>query len=180
MPGLVAGASGRICVASRCRTLDRVPAYHDHNWGVWRNVTWEWGAARGKRLGVLYGGVYGPERPGDSSSSAIRSPFFLTVVDSLGVKQVLRFSRISYRGARRAAGVRRASSPEEFSLVAARESDTLRLDVRVVDALATEMRTSGFRRVFLQMRGRFAVGGKLLGETVADSGMGFFETYVVR
>jgi hypothetical protein len=179
VPGLVAGASGRICVASRCRTLEGVPAYHDHNWGVWRNVTWEWGAARGERLGVLYGGVYGPDRTGDSSSS-IRSPFFLTVVDSLGVKQVLRFGRISSRGTRRAAGVTRGSAPAEFSLLAARESDTLRLDVRVVDALATETGTGGFRRVFLQMRGRFAVRGKLLGETVADSGMGFFETYLAR
>jgi hypothetical protein len=180
VPALVATASGRICVASRCRAFDGVPAYHDHNWGVWRNVTWEWGAARGTQLSLLYGGVYGPERNSDSAGSIVRSPFFLTVVDSLGVKQVLRFSRISYWGARAAAGSVKATSPAGFTLLAARESDTLRLDVRVADALATEMGTSGFRRLFLQMRGRFAVRGTLLGEVVADSGMGFFETYVTR
>jgi hypothetical protein len=174
VPALVATASGRICVALRCRTFDAAPAYHDHNWGVWRNVTWEWGAARGSRLSLLYGGIYGP----DQASTAAVSPFFLTAVDSLGVKQVLRFSRINYHGARASAGTVKATAPVRFDLVAAREADTLRLEVGVADALGTEISTGGFRRVFLQMRGRFTLRGRLLGETVADSGTGFFETYV--
>jgi hypothetical protein len=40
------------------------------------------------------------------------------------------------------------------------------------------MGRGGFRRVFLQMRGRFSLSGRVLGQAVADSGMGFFETYV--
>jgi hypothetical protein len=180
VPGLVASGSGKICVGQRCTRFADVPAYHDHNWGVWRDVTWEWGAARGSRLSVLYGGVYGPGTGGDAGASNIRSPFFLTLVDSLGVKQVLRFGRIGYQGLRPASGRVSASSPERFSIVATRESDTLRLDVRVVDALATEMGTGGFRRVFLQMRGRFSLSGRVLGQAVADSGTGFFETYVSR
>jgi hypothetical protein len=171
VPGLVAAAAGRICVGARCRSFGDVPAYHDHNWGVWRDVTWEWGAARGKRLSLLYGGVYG---------SSARSPFFLSVLDSLGVKQVLRFDRIDYQGKRETAGSVRANPPTRFSLLASRESDTLRLDVQVVDALGTEMRSASFRRVFLQMRGRFTLSGRLLGQTLADSGSGFFETYVPR
>jgi hypothetical protein len=170
VPGLVANASGEICAGRRCRPLVDVPAYHDHNWGVWRNVTWEWGAARGDSLSLLYGGVYG---------SSARSPFFLSVLDSLGVKQVLRFNRIDYEGKRETAGGVRASAPARLRLLATRESDTLRLDVQVVDALGTRMSTGGFRRVFLQMRGRFSLEGRLLGRTVADSGTGFFETYIV-
>jgi hypothetical protein len=174
VPALVATAAGRICVARRCRHFRDAPAYHDHNWGVWRDVTWEWGAAQGRRLAILYGGVYGPGR----DDAAVRSPFFLTAVDSLGVSQVLRFQRIRYQGSHPASGTGRFTSPERFDLVATREADTLRLLVEVEDALGTEMRASGFRRGFLQMRGRFTIGGRLLGETVADSGVGFFETYV--
>jgi hypothetical protein len=48
----------------------------------------------------------------------------------------------------------------------------------VADALATEMNTRGLRRRFLQMRGQFTVSGTVLGKVVADSGTGFFETYV--
>ena len=108
----------------------------------------------------------------------MRSPFFLTVVDSSGVKQVLRFSRISYSGSRAAAGARGQVAPARFTLLATRESDSLRLSVNVADALGTEMGTSGFRRVFLQMRGRFTLAGTLLGQEVTDTGNGFFETYV--
>jgi hypothetical protein len=169
VPALVATATGRICVGARCQTFGNAPAYHDHNWGVWRDVTWEWGAARGNRVSLLYGGVYG---------ASASSPFFLSVLDSLGVKQVLRFDRIHYEGNRKTSEVARASAPSRFGLLASRDSDTLRLDVRVVDALGTEMGAGGFRRVFLQMRGSFTVTGRLLGETLADSGAGFFETYV--
>lgn len=178
VPGLVASGSGKICVGQRCTRFNDIPAYHDHNWGIWRDVTWEWGVARGSELSILYGGVYGPGSSGDAEASNVSSPFFLTVVDSLGVKQVLRFARIDYQGVRHAAGRVSATSPERFSLVAHRESDALQLDVRVVDALATEMGSGGFRRVFLQMRGHFSISGRVLGQAVADSGTGFFETYV--
>jgi hypothetical protein len=179
VPGLVAAASGRVCWEQSCRRFHDVPAYHDHNWGVWQDVTWEWGAARGRRLALLYGGVFGPERGSSTEATPVRSPFFLAAVDSLGVKQVLRFSRIEYYGRRSAGGGAGFSSPEHFDLLATRDRDSLRLRVRVEDALATEMKTGAFRRGFLQMRGQFTVNGTVLGETVADTGTGFFETYVV-
>jgi hypothetical protein len=178
VPGLVANGSGSICLGQRCSRFSDIPAYHDHNWGIWEDVTWEWGAARGSRLSLLYGGIYRPESTGNAGTSNTSSPFFMTLVDSLGVEQVLRFGRIRYQGLRPASGILGATSPERFSIVAGRESDSLRLDVRVVDALATRMGTGGFRRVFLQMRGRFSLSGRALGKAVADSGSGFFETYV--
>jgi hypothetical protein len=174
VPALAATATGRICVDSRCRSFHDRPAYHDHNWGVWRDVTWEWGAASGAEFSLLYGGVYGPER---GQAAEVRSPFFMALVDSLGVRQVLRFSRIEYSGARRLSGAVRANAPDRFRLVATRERDTLRLSVEVRDALGTAMGTGGMRRVFLQMRGAFALEGQVLGKAVADSGVGFFETY---
>jgi hypothetical protein len=95
------------------------------------------------------------------------------------VKQVLRFNEIAYEGAQPVAGSSRAKGPTAFSLTANRDADSVRLRVRVVDALATEMSAGKFRRVFLQMRGRFTLTGIVAGEAVADSGMGFFETYVL-
>jgi len=173
VPALAATATGRICVAGRCSQVKDVPAYHDHNWGVWRDVTWEWGSARGERLSLLYGGVYGPER-------ASTSPFFLTIVDSLGVRRVLRFGRIGYEGGRPADGVAGARAPERFRLTGTWEADTVTLSVQVDHALATEMEAASFRRLFLQMRGRFELSGRIMGEPVRDRGQGFFETYLTR
>jgi hypothetical protein len=42
------------------------------------------------------------------------------------------------------------------------------------------MSTLSFRRIFLQMRGEFRLAGTVMGAEVADSGEGFFETYVRR
>jgi hypothetical protein len=39
------------------------------------------------------------------------------------------------------------------------------------------MSATSFRRLFLQMRGRFALQGRIGGQSVADTGRGFFETY---
>ncbi len=173
VPALSARASGRICVRGGCRSVGSVPAYHDHNWGVWRDVRWEWGAGQGDRFNLLYGGVYGTkEERGDG-----RASFFMTLVDSLGVRQVLRFNSIRYEGGRPASGRSGAAAPTSFSLDAVHGADTVHLSVRVTDALATVMKASHFRRVFLQMRGAFILQGRLGGEAVADSGLGFFETY---
>ena len=178
VPGVVASGSGRICLGRQCTTFIDSPAYHDHNWGIWRDVTWEWGAARGEKMSLLYGGVYGPSARSEGGAANLGTPFFLTLLDSLGVKQVLRFTRVEYLGSQRAAGANGATSPQRFTLSASRASDTLHLKVRVIDALATSMGASGFRRLFLQMRGQFVMSGRVLGETVADSGAGFFETYI--
>jgi hypothetical protein len=168
---LAAEASGKACVGGNCTRFQRVTAYHDHNWGVWRDVTWEWGAARGATSSIVYGGVYAPD------SAAAGAPFFLTLVDSLGVQQVLRFRRIDYRGTRAAEGEPGVKAPAGFSLMAARDADTVRLEVMVESALASRMRAEGLRRYFLQMRGRFSLAGRIGGQAVADSGNGFFETY---
>jgi hypothetical protein len=123
-------------------------------------------------LALLYGGIYTPETDGAAA------PFFLTVVDSLGVRQILRFRRIAYSGARPASPTGAAMAPGRFEILAGREADSIRLRVVVEDALASRMGAAGLGRHFLQMRGRFTVTGRIGGHLVADSGKGFFETYV--
>ncbi len=173
VPALSASVSGRFCARDVCRAVAGVRGYHDHNWGVWRAVTWEWGVAHGRDLDVLYGGVL----TGDSAAGG--APFVLVAVDSLGIRQVLRFRSVSYTGSRptRSAGV---DGPASFQLRAARDDDSVRLRVSVTDAVASRSSASAFRRYFLQMRGGFTLDGRLLGEPVADTGSGFFETYVGR
>ncbi len=173
VPALAATASGRVCIAERCQAVREAPAYHDHNWGVWRDVTWEWGAATGDHISLLYGGVYGPDR-------STTSPFFLTLADSLGVRRVLSFDRIRYEGEHPADGLPGARAPRAFTLTGTWEADTVTLSVAVEHALASEMQAASFRRIFLQMRGRFELDGTVQGEPVRDTGQGFFETYVTR
>lgn len=163
-------ATGTICEAAGCRRFDRVAAYHDHNWGLWRETTWNWGQARGEEMSVVYGGVLTP----DSVTAPSRTPYFMAVVDSQGVRQILRFGKIEYQGVGTVTGGIKA--PERFRIVAVRDPDTVRLDARVHLAQATRVAIGS--RVFLQLRGSFRLSGTLLGRQVSDSGLGFFETFV--
>ena len=157
----------------QCRQLVDAASYHDHNWGVWRATTWNWGQGRGRTLSLVYGGV----TTADSLSAPSAAPYFLAAVDSQGVRQILRFGAIDYQGRRPVPGVDGVVGPDSFRFRAVREPDTVEVAVSVLDLQATRSELGG-GRVFLQMRGAFRVRGRLLGAAVADSGLGFFETFV--
>jgi hypothetical protein len=173
VPALRATASGEFCVDADCRTVTGADAYHDHNWGVWQGVSWEWGMGRGASLDLLYGGVL---RQGTDDPAA--NPYFLAVVDSLGMRQILRFDEVTYQGAVPVAGAPGILAPSRFSLAARREGDQVTLSVEVLSVQASRTAVAGLDRSFLQMRGRFRLAGRLSGAAVADSGLGFFETWV--
>ncbi len=176
VPVLSGAASGRICIGRRCTQLDNVPAYHDHNWGVWRDVTWDWGAARGRHFNLLYGGEYAPD-----DSAALRNTgtakLLVALVDSLGVRQILRASEVRYEHSG-ASGLRAGGAPTGFSFLATRDADTVRVTARIADFQATTRTSAGMGVSFLQMRGEFQLEGTLGGAPVNDAGTGFFETYV--
>ena len=181
--GLRASATGSICVREECRRFDGAQAYHDHNWGGWRGVTWEWGATRAGRYTLLYGRVNPPEGGGEA-------PLFVYVTDSAGFLALFRPRRIEYVDERRVAtsggslGV-----PSTATLLDVRGSDTLRLDIVIDDAVATDTRGAAAERGeslaprtlqrpwFIQMAGTARLSGRIRGAAIAGEGRGFFETY---
>ncbi len=172
VPALSGSASGRLCDGASCVVVRGAQAYHDHNWGSWHAVTWEWGAGQGGSHAVLYGGVL-PEdrRPGSV-------PFFFALEDSLGFQQVYRFEEVRRMGGRAIPGFPGISAPESLHIDAVRLTDTLRLDVVILDVAASTSLAAGPDRVFLQMRGHWQARGRAAGETISDSGSGFFETWM--
>ncbi|MBK8006440.1 MAG: hypothetical protein IPK12_21790 [Gemmatimonadetes bacterium] len=177
VPALSATAEGEFCVAARCTRFAAAPAYHDHNWGVWREVTWDWGAAHGGALDLLYGAVYAP----DDTLPANRTGaprIFVALVDSAGVRQILRAREVRYAGRHPGSDRAGAAAPASFTFVAARDADTVTMAATILDFQASRTTSTAATRRFLQMRGRFTLRGRIAGRVVADSGTGFFETYV--
>jgi hypothetical protein len=184
VPGLEANATGTLCVDARCERFDGVQAYHDHNWGVWRGVTWEWGSARAGSYALLYGRVQPPDSLGASA------PLFVYLVDSLGFRAVFRPSEIVYDDAR----VIRVDGhdlrvPARAVLTDTRGADSLRVELTVEDAVATDTRRQFIERgegdearrltrpYFVQMKGRAQLSGRVGGAPISGEGTGFFETY---
>jgi hypothetical protein len=184
VPGLRADATGSICVNGKCDQYERAQGYHDHNWGVWRGVTWEWGASRAGPFTLLYGRV----QPGDSTVAP--QPLFVYVVDSLGFVALFRPKEISYVDGR-AVTVNGATInvPLTGLMFDARGDDTLRVELSIEDAAATDTRTPAVERgdalaarklarpYFVQMKGTMRISGRVGGRAISGDGAGFFETY---
>jgi hypothetical protein len=183
VPGLRASASGRLCLAGKCDVVSGVQAYHDHNWGVWQGVTWEWGAARAGPLTFLYGRVHPPD------TLASRPPLFLYVVDSLGFAGIYRPQRIEYQDARTIlVNGRRVPVPARATMADARGRDTVIVELTIEDAIGSDTRlpmdergdpqaTASPTPYFIQMKGRARVRGVIAGRRIDAEGAGFFETY---
>ena len=183
VPALRASASGELCLDGKCEALTGAQSYHDHNWGVWRGVTWDWGASRAGQYTFLYGRVYSPD------TTASIPPVLVYVIDPLGFRAVFRPKTISYeddRTIRSGATTLRVPSRASFSDV--RGDDTLHVDITIDDAIATDTRPSSTERgdplgsekahpFFIQMKGTAKISGRIDGERLTGTGLGFFETY---
>lgn len=175
VPGLRADATGSICAGGRCEKFDGAQSYHDHNWGVWRGVTWEWGASRAGPYTLLYGRVL----PSDSAIAT--QPLFVYVTDSLGFVALFRPREITYVDSLRIrAGGGDIMVPSRGTMVDVRGDDTLRVELSIEDATATDTRTAGRglgKSYFIQMKGLMRISGRVAGRVLSGQGSGFFETY---
>ena len=179
VPALRADAMGSICTGQACERFDSVQAYHDHNWGVWQGVTWEWGAARAGSFTLLYGRV---EATGSDHGALI-----LYLVDSLGFRALFRPSSIAYEDARTISVNGRALRvPANARMMDVRGDDTLGVELQIEDAIGTDMRHGGERGgrgatmshpYFIQMKGVARLSGRIGGRPISGTGAGFFETY---
>ena len=182
--GLRSSATGTICVSGACERYVDAQGYHDHNWGVWRGVTWEWGAARAGSYTFLYGRV----QPPDSTSGDV--PLFFYLVDSLGFRTLFRPARIAYADTRViTVDGKPVRVPARATFGDVRGSDTLRVELDIEDAAGTNtsrpqpergetMAARALERpYFIQMKGRAKLSGRVGGVPIVGEGSGFFETY---
>ena len=170
VPLLDARATGRLCEGSLCREIDGARTYHDHNWGTWGDVTWDWGQARAGGYSVVYGGV----SDGDPDRTAT-GPRILYLTDEHGFAGIFSIRRLTTwwpDGDMRAA-------PDSIAILATSGADSVRLKVEVGHGRVTPVPVGegGSAALFHQMRGTAALSGRLLGVPVRASGDGFFETW---
>lgn len=195
VPALRATANGTICVNSVCDRYDGAQSYHDHNWGIWSGVTWDWGASRAGDYTILYGRVLGPEQRGKAGGrgGGGEMPLFVYLIDSLGFRAVMRPRRITYFDEGRIdVDGKRVNVPARAVFADARGGDTLHVELTIEDAIGTDIRrqsgyqspftnaesvTDASRPYFIQMKGKMRIAGRVAGTVIEGTGSGFFETY---
>jgi hypothetical protein len=184
VPALGASVSGTIRTADAFVRLAGAQGYHDHNWGTWRGVTWDWGEAFGSGGALLYGAVYSH---GAGDSGLRPAAMFLwgpAGAGRRGFAGVFEIKHVEYTGWHPGPVLdgRPVSVPGAIVLEGASGPDTLRVRIRVWDALASRPPAASSGRgavpVFLQLRTIGEVSGTVGGRPVRWSGQGASETYV--
>jgi hypothetical protein len=142
--------------------------YHDHNWGFWRGVSWQWGQVQHEDLAVLYGRVFPPADAADPA----RLPGFVGLLGPDGpiayATDVTIEETDGEDGKPRAIEVRARGTA---------------LDVRIrfdaMSAVTTRMTQGalGNHLDFFQMRGRYTVSGRAGTRPIEFMAPGAAETF---
>jgi hypothetical protein len=142
---------GQLDVAGSEVRFDNGVGYHDHNWGFWQGVSWQWGQVQQGDLSFLYGRVFPPKDAADPE----RLPAFVGALGPDGPLGYATSVRISEQNDER-------GQPTSISIQGRGAAIDLRM-VFSVDAVVTTSMTEGpiANGVnFLQMRGTYEVNGR--------------------
>jgi len=177
VPALRAEVRGTLTVGAKTAQISGT-GYHDHNWGVWRSVTWEWGTASTASYALLAGLVRHPAVKGQEMLVTL----FGTAGDRPGVMGLLRGSAPEpgdWKPGPRLGDIR-PRVPGRLRYRAANDAgDRLEVIFSPDDVVATpqDPAVSG-REVFLQMNGRYTITGTVGGRPVRIVTTGYAETFV--
>ena len=169
VPVISGRLSGTIQVRTDTIDLTGGAGYHDHNWGFWEGVRWQWGQVHGNDLSFVYGRVYPPPDAAD----ATRVPGFLVALGPDGP--------VGYATDVTIEESNDPTTNRPSRLVVRAQSDALALTMTldVEQTTATRMGAGGFGAGmdFLQMRARYKVSGHAGGRDVTFTAHGSAETF---
>ncbi len=171
VPVLSGPLGGALEVGGELVLLDGGVGYHDHNWGFWEGVTWQWGQVAHDDLSVLYGRI----QPPADVAAAERIPGFLVVLGPLGP---LGFST--------EVTIEETDDPgsgQPRSIVVRGAGETLKLEMVLTVEAASSTRlgtplgdkSSGGR--FLQLRAEYRVTGTVGSREIEFEALGSAETF---
>jgi len=169
VPVMSGALSGEITAGEAPRSLDGGSGYHDHNWGHWSGVSWQWGQVQAEELSFVYGRVHPPADAADPA----RMPGFLMVIGEDG--PIGYATRVSMEEEDDPA----TGEPRRIVVESRGAAMTLRLEVDVEDVTKTRLDREpiGAGLEFYQLRARFRVEGRVGDRPIDFTAPGSAETF---
>ena len=152
--------------------FDGATGYHDHNWGFWRDVRWQWGQVSGGDLSFIYGRVFPPA----DVAAADRIPGFLGVLDEHGLVGIA--TNVSI--AEHRTGGETGTAPSSIDITARGSAIDLRLTFSTDRSVRTALGMTGGATDFMQLGGTYRVEGRAAGRPVDFTARGAAETFQSR
>ena len=142
--------------------------YHDHNWGHWRGVSWQWGQVQHADTSFVYGRIFPPRDAADPS----RMPGFMAAIGADGLVGYATDVTIDETS-------NADNRPRQIVVRGRGERVDLTLRFDVESAIVTRMNefvlASGMD--FLQMRGEYSAAGHVGNLDVQFVAPGSAETF---
>ncbi len=169
VPVLSGRFSGRLRVDDAEIPVDGLAGYHDHNWGYWQGVRWQWGQVAGGGVSIVYGRLFPPADVADPA----RVPGFLGVIGAdgpVGFSTNVTIREDDANGAPRSIVVE--SHDQRLPM-------TLRFDATemVRTPMALTAGGPGGTLTFMQLGGEYRVSGRAGGADIDFSARGSAETF---
>jgi hypothetical protein len=168
VPVMSGAIDGTIQVGADRVSLAGGTGYHDHNWGFWKGVSWQWGQAQQGDLSLIYGRVFPPREAADPE----RMPGFVGALGPdgpIGYSTDVRITETNDPDGR----------PRSISVRAGGPSLTLDLRFDVASTETTRMTQGALANGvdFLQMRGQYTVSGRAGDRDIDFTAPGSAETF---
>ena len=168
VPVMSGQLDGTLDVAGERISFDGGSGYHDHNWGFWRGVSWQWGQAQQDDLSLIYGRVFPPRDAADPD----RIPGF---VGALGPDGPLGYAtNVTIAEMNDASG-----QPRRITVTGQSRILDVRMQFEVGSVVTTTMTqgslASGLN--FLQMRGQYTITGHAGERAIDFTAPGSAETF---
>ena len=149
--------------------LDGGVGYHDHNWGFWSGVSWQWGQVQHGGVSLVYGRVHPPADAADAS----RVPGLVVALGPdgpLGFASDVTIEEINEPGSDR---------PRRIVVRGHGDSLDVTMDVNVRQTTLTERRADapGQPLDFLQLRADYHVTGRAGDLPIDFTALGSAETF---
>jgi hypothetical protein len=168
VPVLAGPVRGALAVDGVDVPLDGATGYHDHNWGFWQDVHWQWGQVAYQDLSFVYGRVFPPPSVADPE----RVPGFLGVLGPdgpLGVSTDVAIHETDREG-----------TPRELDVTARAAGLDVHLAFTVERTVRTAMGRAGAGGApmdFLQMGGLYRAQGEVNARRLDFEARGAAETF---
>jgi hypothetical protein len=148
--------------------------YHDHNWGFWRDVRWQWGQVASGDLSFIYGRVFPPSDVADPD----RIPGFLGVLDRNGLVGVATNVQIAEDAPNRVPAL--AGAPRAITVKARSSTVDVTMKFSTDRAVRTALAMTGGASDFIQMGGTYRVEGRAGDRAIGVTSRGAAETFRPR
>jgi hypothetical protein len=168
VPVLSGTISGTLNIGSETVSLDGMAGYHDHNWGFWEDVRWQWGQVASGDLSIVYGRVFPPADVADPD----RIPGF---IGAIGPQGPIAFSTELAINETDDGG-----RPRTITVESRDRRFPIALRFEVSESVETSMsltRGAAGAMTFLQLGGVYHATGRAGGRDIAFSARGSAETF---